>query len=44
MKIGAIIDLEKGVIQVWNIPSIVVEVFPFNVVKILHKISRSEVS
>jgi hypothetical protein len=44
MKIGTIIGLEKGVIHVWNKPSIVVEVLPFNVVNMFHRISRSEVS
>jgi hypothetical protein len=44
MKIGAVVDLEKGVIQVWNRPSIIVEVLPLNVVNLLHRISRSEVS
>jgi hypothetical protein len=44
MKIGTIVDLEKGIIQVWNRPNIVVEVLPFNVVNMLHRTSRSEVS
>jgi uncharacterized membrane protein len=44
MKIGTIVDLEKGVIHVWNKPSIIVEVLPFNVVNMLHRISRSKVS
>jgi hypothetical protein len=44
MKIGMIVDLEKGIIQVWNRPNIVVEVLPFNVVNMLHRISRSKVS
>ncbi len=44
MKIGMIVDLEKGIIQVWNRPNIVVEVLPFNVVNMLHRTSRSEVS
>ncbi len=34
MKIKAIVNVDKGVIQVWNGPSIVVEVLPFNVVNV----------
>ncbi len=44
MKIGAVVDLEKGVIQVWNRPGITVEVLPFNVVNMFPRISRLEVS
>jgi hypothetical protein len=44
MKVGRIVDFKKGVIHVWNRPSIVVEVLPFNVVNMLHRISRSKVS
>jgi hypothetical protein len=44
MKIRMVIDVEKGVIQVHNGPSIVVEVLPLNVVNMLHRISRLEVS
>jgi hypothetical protein len=32
MKIRAIVDVGKGIIQVWNRPNIIVEVLPFNVV------------
>jgi len=32
MKIGTVIDVGKGIIQVWNRPSIIIEVPPFNVV------------
>jgi hypothetical protein len=32
MKIGAIIDVGKGILQVCNRPSIIVEVLPLNVV------------
>jgi hypothetical protein len=44
MEIGVVVDLEKGVIQIQNKPSIVVEVMPLNVVNMLHRISRSKVS
>jgi hypothetical protein len=43
MKIGTVVDVEKGVIHVQNGFGIKVEVFPFNVVNMLHKISRLEV-
>jgi hypothetical protein len=44
MKVGMIVDFKKGVIHVWNKPSIVVEVLFFNAVNMLHRISRSKVS
>jgi hypothetical protein len=44
MKMGMVVDLEKGVIQVWNKPGIIVEILPFNVVNMLPRISRLEVS
>ncbi len=31
MKIGAIVDVEKGVIQVWNGPSMEVELLPLTI-------------
>lgn len=36
MKIRIVVDMKKGVIQVWNGPSIIVEVLPLNVVNMLH--------
>jgi len=38
MKIGAMVDVEKGVIQVRKGPGVVVEMLPFNVVNMLQKI------
>jgi hypothetical protein len=35
IKIGAIIDVEKGVIQVCNVPGMEMEVLPLNVVNML---------
>jgi hypothetical protein len=44
MKIGVVVDVEKGVIQVRNGPSVAVEVLPLNVVNMLHKILGPETS
>jgi hypothetical protein len=44
MKIRVVIDVEKGVIQVRNGLDTTMEVLPFNVVNMLHKISRPEAS
>jgi len=40
MKIGAIVDVEKGVIHVRNRPSVAIEILPLNVVNMLQKIAR----
>jgi len=42
IKIGAIVDVEKGVIQVRNKPRREVEVLPLNVVNMLHVFEGSE--
>lgn len=42
MKIGAIVDVEKGVIQVWNGLGVEMEVLPFNVVNMLQPVTRPE--
>jgi hypothetical protein len=42
IKIGAIVDVEKGVIQVRNKPRREVEVLPLNVVNMLHVLEGSE--
>ncbi len=44
MKIGVVVDVEKGVIHVRNGPSVAVEVLPVNVVNMLHKILGPETS
>ncbi len=44
MKIGIVVDVEKGVIQVHNGLGMVVEVLPLNMVNMLHWISRPETS
>jgi len=38
MKIGLVVDVEKGVIQVRNGPRVAIEVLPLNVVNMLQKI------
>jgi len=43
MKIGVVVNVEKGVIQVWNRPGITIEIPPFNVVNMFHRISKLEV-
>jgi hypothetical protein len=42
MKIGVVIDVEKGVIQVCSGPGMEVEVLPLNVVNMLQMLKRSE--
>jgi len=42
MKIGTIIGVEKGVMHVWNKPSVTIEIIPLNVVNMLQRIARSE--
>lgn len=44
MKIRVVIDVEKGVIQVHNGPGTTMEVLHFNVVNMLHMISKLETS
>jgi len=39
MKIGAVVDVERGLIQVWHGPGTNVEVLPLTVVNLLHKVS-----
>ncbi len=41
-KIGMVVDVKKGVMQVWNGPNVLVEVLPFNVVNMLQRIVRLE--
>ncbi len=41
-KIRTVVDVEKGVMQVWNGPNVLVEVLPFNVVNMLQRIVRLE--
>lgn len=41
-KIRMVVDVEKGVIHVWNRPNVLVEVLPFNVVNALQRIIRLE--
>jgi len=43
MKIGMVVNVEKGVIQVWNKPGIALEIPPLNVVNMFHRISKPEV-
>jgi hypothetical protein len=38
MKIGAIVDVEKGDIQVWKGPGVAVEVVPLNVINMFQRI------
>jgi len=40
MKIGAMVDVEKGVIQVQNGPSVTMEVMFFNVVNMMQLIMK----
>jgi hypothetical protein len=40
MKIGVVVDVEKGVIQVRNGPSVVVEVLLFNVVNMPQLVTK----
>lgn len=42
MKIGAIVDVEKGVIQVQKGPGVVVEILPLNVINMLQRIVMPE--
>jgi len=42
MKIGAIVDVEKGVMHVWNKPGVTIEILPLNVVNMLQRIARLE--
>jgi hypothetical protein len=42
MKIGAVVDVENGVIQIRNGPSVVVEVLPFNVVNMLQLVMKTK--
>jgi hypothetical protein len=42
MKIGVVVDVEKGVIQVCSGPGMEVEVLPLNVVNMLQMLKRSE--
>jgi hypothetical protein len=42
IKIGAIIDVEKGVIQVCNGPIMEMEVLPLNVINMLQVLKGSE--
>jgi hypothetical protein len=35
MKIGVVVDVEKGVIQIRNGPGVTIEMLPFNVVNML---------
>jgi hypothetical protein len=34
-KIKMVVDVEKGVMQVWNGPSVTIEILPFKVVNML---------
>jgi hypothetical protein len=43
MKIGVVVNVENGVIQVRNRPGIVVEIPPLNVVNMFHRIPELEV-
>jgi len=40
MKIGVVVDVEKGVIQVQNGPNVAVEVSLFNVVNMLYLVTK----
>jgi hypothetical protein len=42
MKIGVVMDVEKGIIQVWNEHGMEMEVLPLNVVNMLHVLKTSE--
>jgi hypothetical protein len=42
MKIEAIVDVEKGVMHVWNKLGVTIEILPLNVVNMLQRIARSE--
>lgn len=37
-KIRMVVDVEKGVMQVWNGPNVLIEVLPFNVVNMLQRV------
>jgi hypothetical protein len=40
VKIGAVVDVEKGVIQVWNGPGMEVELLPLTIVNMLQPINE----
>jgi hypothetical protein len=40
MKIQAMVDVEKGVIQVWNGPSVLVEILLINIVNMLQLVTK----
>ncbi len=42
IKIGAVVDVEKGDIQVCNVPRMEMEVLPLNVVNMLQVLEGSE--
>jgi hypothetical protein len=42
IKIGVVVDVKKGIIQVRNGPGMEVEVLPLNVMNILQVLKRSE--
>jgi hypothetical protein len=42
MKIRTIVDVEKGVIQVWKGPSVAIEILPLNVINMLQRIAMLE--
>jgi len=44
MKIGAVVDVEKGVIQVRNGPSMEVELLPLTIINVLQPISEQKLS
>jgi hypothetical protein len=44
MKIRIVVDVEKGVIQVWNGTRMVVELLPLNVVNMLHLVIEQKPS
>jgi len=44
MKIGVVVDVEKGIIQVRNGPSIEVELLPLTIVNMLQPISEQKLS
>jgi hypothetical protein len=42
MKIRTIVDVEKGVIQVWKGPGVAIEILPLNVINMLQRIAMLE--
>ncbi len=42
MKIEVVVDVEKGVMHVWNKLGVTIEILPLNVVNMLQRIARSE--